>query len=82
MAAPPVALQFREPPPQIIVSEEPAELIVTDGNPTFSPLPGNDLLYVWLRYAWAPYAAAAKAWSDGSDLLRGLWNMLTPTHAP
>ena len=46
------------------------------------PSAGNDLLYVWLRYAWAPYAVAAKAWSDGSDVLRGLWNMLTPTHGP
>jgi hypothetical protein len=33
-------------PPRIIVSEEPAELIVTDGQPIFIPLPGNDLLYV------------------------------------
>ncbi len=28
------------------------------------------LIYVWLRYAWAPYAASAKAWSAGSDLVR------------
>src|SRR3954447_12094102 len=46
------------------------------------PSAGNDLLYVWLRYAWAPYAVAAKAWSDGTDLLRGVWDMLMPTQAP
>jgi hypothetical protein len=34
------------PPPQIIVAETPAELISTDGRPTFTPLPGNDLLYM------------------------------------
>jgi uncharacterized protein with NAD-binding domain and iron-sulfur cluster len=33
-------------------------------------LPGA--VYVWLRYAWAPYAAAAKAWSTGRGLLTGL----------
>jgi hypothetical protein len=43
------------------------------------PNPGNDLLYVWLRYACAPYAVAAKAWSDGSDLVRRLKTFLTPT---
>jgi hypothetical protein len=26
-----------------------------------------DALWVWLRYAWAPYAAAAKAWSTADD---------------
>ena len=38
------------PPPggpgQIIVTEEPDELIWTDGPPKYTPLPGNDLLYV------------------------------------
>jgi len=28
------------------------------------------LLYRWLRFAWAPYAAAAKAWSVGADYAR------------
>ena len=32
--------------PEIVVSTEPAELIVTDGAPKYTPLPGNDLLYV------------------------------------
>ena len=32
--------------PAIIVATEPTELIVTDGAPKYTPLPGNDLLYV------------------------------------
>jgi hypothetical protein len=39
-------------------------------------------LYVWLRYAWGPYALAAKAWSTGSDCARGLRRLLTPTAPP
>ena len=33
-------------PRQVIVATEPTELISTDGEPKFTPLPGNDLLYV------------------------------------
>jgi hypothetical protein len=33
-------------PTQIVVSEEPAELIASDGAPSYTPLPGNDLLYM------------------------------------
>jgi hypothetical protein len=40
-------------------------------------------LYLWLLYAWAPYAAAAKAWSMGSDCKSNapslLRRLLTPT---
>jgi hypothetical protein len=46
------------------------------------PEAGFDPLYVWLRYACAPYAAAAKAWSTGSDWMRGLRALLTPTRPP
>jgi hypothetical protein len=42
------------------------------------PNAGNELLYVWLRYAWAPSAAMAKAWSSGTDLLRRAKTFLTP----
>jgi flavin-dependent amine oxidoreductase len=38
--------------------------------------------YVWLRYAWAPYAFAAKAWSRGSDYVRSLRDLLTPARPP
>ncbi|HZK82473.1 MAG TPA: hypothetical protein VFC46_15430 [Humisphaera sp.] len=43
----PVVPQGAQPNPgQIVVSEEPAELISTDGQPAYAPLPGNSLLYV------------------------------------
>jgi hypothetical protein len=33
-------------PPKILVSKEPAELIVIEGEPKFAPITGTDLLYV------------------------------------
>ncbi len=33
-------------PPAILVATEPTELVVTDGDPKWGPLQGNDLLYV------------------------------------
>jgi Flavin containing amine oxidoreductase len=38
--------------------------------------------YVWLRYAWAPYAFAAKVWSSGSDWVDSMRHLLTPTGPP
>ncbi|MHC4645027.1 MAG: hypothetical protein ACYTBJ_05980 [Planctomycetota bacterium] len=35
-----------EPIPQVIVSTEPAELIMTKGQPKYTPIDGTDLLYV------------------------------------
>jgi len=35
-----------EYPPKIVLSKEPAELIITDGEPDFATLEGTDLLYV------------------------------------
>jgi hypothetical protein len=46
------------------------------------PDAGLGLSYVWLRYAWAPYAAAAKAWSTGSDWAARLRDLLTPSRPP
>jgi hypothetical protein len=37
---------------------------------------------VWLRYAWAPYAAAAWAWSTGSDVASRVRRLLTPERPP
>ena len=34
------------PAPRVIVASEPSELIVTEGEPTYTPVAGNDLLYV------------------------------------
>ena len=52
----------------------PVEIVEPDTG--FAPL------YVWLRYAWAPYAFAAKAWSSGGDWLHSLRRLLTPTGPP
>ena len=44
--------QANTPPPAqagpiaVYVAEEPTELVVTNGKPTYTPLPGNDLLYM------------------------------------
>jgi Flavin containing amine oxidoreductase len=38
--------------------------------------------YVWLRYAWAPSAFAAKAWSTGNDWVGSMRHLLTPTRPP
>lgn len=46
------------------------------------PDTGSGLTYVWLRYAAAPYAAAAKAWSTGSDWAGRLRHLLTPARPP
>jgi hypothetical protein len=40
------------------------------------PVADKDLLAVWLRYAYGPSAYAAKAWSAGTDVARGLLRML------
>ena len=34
------------PPPKIVISKEPAELVVIRGEPEYTPIPGTDLLYV------------------------------------
>jgi len=46
------------------------------------PDAGSGLTYVWLRYAGMPYAAAAKAWSAGSDWAGRLRGLLTPARPP
>jgi hypothetical protein len=46
------------------------------------PDEGVAAFYVWLRYAAAPYAAAAKAWSTGSDWAGRLKDLLTPARPP
>ena len=46
------------------------------------PDAGSGLTYVWLRYAGAPYAAVAKAWSTGSDWAGRLRHLLTPARPP
>ena len=45
------------------------------------PDAGWDPYYVWLRYALAPYAAGAKAWSAGSDYAGFLRRLLVPARS-
>jgi hypothetical protein len=54
------------------------------GAPVEIETPDEDsgAMYVWLRYAWGPYALAAKAWSTGSDYAGALRRLLTPTRPP
>jgi hypothetical protein len=40
------AVKKKGPPPTPVISTEPAELIVTQGDPKFAPLAGGDLLYL------------------------------------
>jgi hypothetical protein len=65
---------------------EAARVVVTrrGGAPVDIQLPAQDsgLSFVLLRYAWGPYALAAKAWSTASDWAGGLKRMLTPTRPP
>jgi Flavin containing amine oxidoreductase len=46
------------------------------------PEPGSEALFLWLRWAWMPYVAAAKTWSAGSDCAGRLRRLLTPTRPP
>jgi Flavin containing amine oxidoreductase len=46
------------------------------------PAASFDALCAWLRYAWAPYALAAKSWSKGTDKLNALVRCLTPRAGP
>ena len=41
----------------------PVNIIAPPKNPLF------DLVYVWLRYAWAPYAAGASLWSHARSFV-------------
>ena len=42
----------------------PVEIREPDSPPT--------AFFLWLRYAWAPYAYAAKVWSSASDTIGGI----------
>jgi hypothetical protein len=53
-----------------------APVEITEPDAGFAPS------YVWLRYAAAPYAAAAWAWSTGSDCASRLRRLLTPARPP
>jgi len=75
--------------PQIIVATEPTELIVTDGEPVYTPLPGNDLLYlsntsstVFLDInAQRYYTLLSGRWFSATTL-SGEWAFVAPDQLP
>lgn len=54
----------------------PVEVLKAPASPVY------DAAAVYLRYAWAPYAAGAMAWSRGGDALRGAGRALRRLLAP
>jgi hypothetical protein len=77
------------PPPEVIVATEPTELIVMDGEATFTPLPGNDLLYmsntdsdVFLEVETQKYfLPAAGRWYSAASL-DGPWTFVAGDDLP
>jgi hypothetical protein len=75
--------------PRVIVSTEPAELIVTTGTPTYTPLVGNDLLYmsnteadvVMDITAHQYYVLLSGRWFNGKSL-SGPWMYVSPKELP
>ena len=75
--------------PRIIVADEPTELIVADGAPTYTPLPGNELLYmsntesdVLVEIATQQYyVLLAGRWYRGASL-NGPWTYESPDNLP
>jgi hypothetical protein len=75
--------------PKIIVSTEPAELIVSDGKPQFSSLPGGELLAmnntesdVLLDVASQKYYVLASGRWFRSGSMEGPWEFVRPDHLP
>ena len=74
---------------KIIVATEPAELIVTDGPPKYSPLVGGEILYVtntdsdiFMDVATQRhYLAISGRWLAGPSL-RGPWSFVAPENLP
>jgi hypothetical protein len=70
--------------PEIVVSTEPAELIVVDGNPEMAPLPGHKILYVGNTNSDVLFEAASQdyyvllsgRWYRSKDILKGPWEFV------
>jgi hypothetical protein len=77
------------PPPKIIVSTEPAELISSEGKPEYTPISGTDLLYmsntdsdVLLHITeQIYYVLLAGRWYTSADL-EGPWNYMPGDKLP
>ena len=75
--------------PEVIVATEPTELIVTDGEPKFTPLPGNELLYVsntssdvFLEIEQGKYYVLLAGRWYSAALLSGPWAYVQPKELP
>jgi hypothetical protein len=77
-------------PPKVILSKEPAELIITDGEPDFAPLEGTDLLYVKNTESeilmdinsQEYYLLIAGRWYKSSTLDDQGWEFVSPDNLP
>jgi len=77
------------PQPGVIVATEPTELLVTDGDPEYSPLSGTDLLYVsnsesdiLLDIQSQTYYLVLSGRWFGADSLDGSWTHVRPADLP
>jgi hypothetical protein len=77
------------PPPAIVVATEPTELIVTEGDPEYTPISGTDLLYVantesdvLLEIGAQRYYIVLSGRWYASDSLTGTWTHVPPGTLP
>jgi hypothetical protein len=86
---PPSAAQQPPTPTQILVAEEPTELISSDGPPAYTPIPGNDLLYmsstqsdVFLEVSTQNYFVLLSGRWFESKSLQGPWAFVASDKLP
>ncbi|WP_319524356.1 hypothetical protein [uncultured Desulfosarcina sp.] len=80
----------KSPAPEIVVSTEPAELIQTDGEPTYAPLQGTGLLYVqnttsdvFLQIDTQKFFVLLSGrWFAARSLSDGTWEHVPPDRLP
>jgi len=77
--------------PSIIVSTKPAELLITDGEPEYEPIPNTELLYVKntrsdiFKYVGdgKTYALLSGRWFSTTDITNnGAWSFVPPDQLP
>jgi hypothetical protein len=73
----------------VLTATEPTELVVTDGDPKYSPLPGNELLYVtnteadlFLHIDSASYFILLSGRWYNAPTLDGPWSFVAPNDLP
>ncbi len=77
-------------PPQVMVAETPTEVVASDGQPQYTPLPGNDLLYMtntssdlFLEVTSQRYFVLLSGrWFTSPSLERGPWEYVGSDHLP